>query len=162
MIKTKQYLLAALLINFSLALHAESMYTPNDLAKFNATNGCDSCDLSGAYLTGNHSKAVISNSNLTGAIGIGTFSAVNFTGSNLSSSNWSSANLSYANFAYIDLISVNFSGTNLVNAIFDGANTTNAIFDNAILYGSNISQDQLNAAKSYCGAVLPDGTVKNC
>jgi hypothetical protein len=38
-------------------------YAPTDLDKFNNTNVCSGCDLSGATLTGNHSHADLSNSN---------------------------------------------------------------------------------------------------
>lgn len=155
-----QYVLASLLFGISVSSYA--FYNPDHLAQFNLTNQCNNCDLSGSTLSGNHSGAVISTSNLTGSIGLGTFASANFSGSNLSSSNWSTANLSYAQLAFIPLIKANFTGAELSYANFDGANTNDAIFDNANLYGSNISQQQLSAAKSYCGATLSDGTKKNC
>ena len=49
-----------------------SSYNPDQLAQFNSTNQCSSCDLSGATLSGNHSGAVFSSSNLTGVNGSGT------------------------------------------------------------------------------------------
>lgn len=137
-------------------------YNPDQLAQFNLTNRCDNCDLSGAALSGNHSNAVLTNTNLTGAQGSGTFSSAYFNGSNLSGSNWSNANLSYASLTYIPLIKVNFTGANLSFAKFDGALTADAVFDHANLYGSNITQQQLDNAASYCWAILPDGTRKNC
>lgn len=141
-----------------------SRYNPNQLAQFKSTNQCDTCDLSGAVISGkeNHSNAVITNSNLTGAVITGTFAYANFGGSNLSGSDWSSANLSNASFAYIPLIKANFSNAILTYAKFDGAVTTDAVFNNANLYGSNITQQQLDNAASYCWAILPDGTRKNC
>lgn len=141
---------------------AKSLYNPDQLASFQKTNVCNNCDLSGASLSGNHSNAILTYTNLTGAIGTGTFSQSNFTGSNLSSSNWENANLSYAQLSYISLIDVNFTHANLSNANFEGSNTNNVIFDGANLYGSNITADQLARARSYCGATLTDGTIKNC
>lgn len=141
---------------------ASLAYNPDHLAQFKTTNQCHDCDLSGAFLYGNHSGAVLANTNLTGARGLGTFSQTNFSGSNLSSGNWSHANLSYAQLAYIPLVKVNFSGANLSYASFSGSNTNDANFAGANLLGSNITQDQLDAAASYCNATLPDGTKKHC
>lgn len=140
----------------------QSFYSPDQLAQFNQTNQCYSCDLSGARFDGNHSGAIFNDTNLTGSIGSGTFSNTNFSGSNLSSANWSSANLSYSLMSNILLIDADFSYANLSFVNFDGSNTNNAIFDGANLFGSNISAQQLQAAKSYCGATLTDGTKKNC
>lgn len=141
---------------------ASPSYNPDQLAQFNSTNQCYSCDLSGATLSGNHSGAVLNSSNMTGSRGTGTFSLANFSGSNLSSANWSDANLSYAQLSYIPLIKANFSGANLSFTNFEGSNTNDAIFNGANLYGSNISQQQLDSAASYCGATLPNGIKKNC
>lgn len=137
-------------------------YTPDQLAQFNETNECFNCDLSGATLSGNHSNAALISTNLTGSKGSGTFSAANFGGSNLSSANWSGANLSYAQLSYIPLIKTNFSNADLSFANFEGSNTNYAVFDGANLYGSNISQQQLDNAESYCWATLPNGVRKNC
>lgn len=160
--KVQRYaILASLLMGLTNVSFAAT-YNPDQLAQFNMTNQCYNCDLSGATLTGNHSNAVFSNTNLTGAKGSGTFSLSNFSGSNLSSSNWNQANLSYAQLTYIPLVNTNFSGANLSYANFEGALTANAVFDGANLYGANISQQQLDNAASYCWAILPNGTRKNC
>lgn len=137
-------------------------YNPDDLAQFNLTNTCNECDLSGAMLNGNHSGAGIFYTNLTGAIGRETFSMTNFAGSNLCSSDWAGANLSYAQMTYIPLIKANFTNADLSFANFEGSNTTDAIFEGANLYSANISQDQLDSSAGYCGAILPNGTKKNC
>lgn len=147
-----------ILSSFSFA----ASYNPDQLAQFNLTNQCNNCDLSGAYLSGNHSNAILIGTNLTGSTGKGTFSLASFGGSNLSSANWSHANLSYAQMAYIPLIKTNFYGSDLSFANFEGSLTNDAIFDDANLYGSNISQQQLDNSKSYCGAILPSGIKKNC
>src|SRR5579871_4179787 len=114
-------------------------YNPNQLAQFESTNSCDTCDLSGVTISGNenHSNAAITNSNLTGAVISGTFAYTNFGGSNLSGSDWTNANLSNASLAYIPLIKANFTNANLTYAKFDGAVTADAVFDHADLYGSN-------------------------
>lgn len=137
-------------------------YNPDQLAQFNTTNQCFSCDLSGATLSGNHSNAALISTNLTGSHASGTFSSANFGGSNLSSADWSKANLSYAQLTFIPLIKTNFSGADLSFTNFEGANTNDAIFDGANLFGSTITQDQLDSAASYCWATLPNGTKKNC
>lgn len=144
------------------ALARNYHYSPDQLAQFHETNECFDCDLSGATLAGNHSHAALISSNLTGSKGVGTFSAANFGGSNLCSANWSNVNLSYAQLSYIPLIKANFSGADLSYANFEGANTTDAVFDGANLFASNITPDQLHAAASYCWAILPDGSKKNC
>lgn len=144
------------------ALALNSAYNPDQLAQFNTTNQCFNCDLSGATLSGNHSNAALISTNLTGSKGSGTFSAANFGGSNLSSANWTDANLSYAQLSYMPLIKANFSCANLSYANFEGSNTNDAIFDGANLYGSNITQQQLDSAASYCWATLPNGVKKNC
>lgn len=158
----KSSLLLGALLCISTSSFSAISYNADQLAQFNLTNQCNSCDLSGARLSGNHSGAVLASTNLTGSIGTGTFSLANFSGSNLSSANWSNANLSYAQMTYIPLINTNFSGADLSYANFEGSNTNNAVFDGANLYGANISQQQLDTSKSYCGATLPSGIRKNC
>ncbi len=144
------------------AAFAAPLYNPDQLAQFSATNQCYSCDLSGATLSGNHSGAVFYATNLTGSQGTGTFSSANFSGSNLSSANWHGANLSYAQFTYLPLIKANLSEANLSYANFEGAIMTDAVLNGANLYGANISQQQLDTTASYCWAILPNGTKKNC
>lgn len=161
----KQVLLASLLVSISGTTFATTKvrtYKPDDVAQFNLTNQCNNCDLSGATLSGNHSNAAIVSTNLTGARITGTFSAAVFYGSNFSSADCSTANLSYANLTYIPLIKVNFSNADLSYANFEGSLTNDAVFDNANLYGSNISQSQLDSSMSYCGAIMPDGSKKHC
>ena len=160
--KRKCVLLVGLLISVSSSSFANLSYNPDQLAQFNLNNQCSNCDLSGAYFSGNHSGAVFSGTNLTGSIGRGTFSLTNFSGSNLSSANWSNANLSYSQIAFIPVVNTNFTGADLSYVNFEGTLTNNAIFDGSNLYGSNISQQQLDNSKSYCGATLPNGTRKNC
>jgi uncharacterized protein YjbI with pentapeptide repeats len=161
MTKLSQFFALSFLSCLSSAVLA-STYNPDQLADFNLTNVCNTCDLSGAMLYGNHSNAVLVNSNLTGVKGRETFSMTNFSGSNLSSSDWTGANLSYAQMSYIPLVKVNFTGADLSYAHFEGSNTTDAIFDNANLLNATITDEQLSVAASYCGAVLPNGTKKNC
>jgi uncharacterized protein YjbI with pentapeptide repeats len=164
MIRTWKYYALTSLFCFvtNSASAAINHYSPDQLAQFHATNQCFSCDLSGATLSGNHSNAALISTNLTGSKGSGTFSAANFGSSNLSSANWSNVNLSYAQLSYIPLIKTNFSGADLSYANFEGSNTNYAIFDGANLYGSNITQQQLDDAASYCWATLPNGIKKNC
>lgn len=159
--KTNFILVGALLVLSSAAFSSPS-YNPDHLAQFNLTNQCYNCDLSGAYISGNHSSAQLASTNLTGSIGFGTFSFANFSGSNLSNANWSYANLSNAQMAYIPLINTDFSGADLSYANFEGSVTNNAVFDDANLYGANISQQQLDNSKSYCRATLPSGIIKHC
>jgi len=162
--KLSQYAVLVSLLMGLTSVSFASSYNPNQLAQFNSTNQCDTCDLSGAVISGNqnHSNAVLTNSNLTGAVVSGTFAYANFGGSNLSGSDWSNANLSNASLTYIPVIKSNFTNANLTFAKFDGAVTADAVFDHANLYGSNITQQQLDNAASYCWAILPDGTRKNC
>lgn len=163
MIRTWKYsAFVSLFCFFSGNALAANLYNPDQLSQFNATNQCVSCNLSGATLSGNHSDAALITTNLTGSKGSGTFSATNFSGSNLSSADWNHVNLSYAQLSFIPLIKTNFSGADLSFANFEGSNTNDAIFDGANLYSSNISQQQLDSAASYCWATLPNGTKKNC
>jgi uncharacterized protein YjbI with pentapeptide repeats len=158
----KQYVSLFVGLAISASVSAKTTYNPDQLAQFNLTNQCHNCDLSGASFSGNHSGAVFASSNLTGSIGSGTFSQANFSGSNLSSATWSKMNLSYAQMTYMPLINTNFNGSDLSYANFEGAITQGANFVGCNLYGSNISQQQLDMAKSYCNAVLPNGDKKNC
>jgi hypothetical protein len=140
-------------------------YSPDQLAQFKSSKQCYNCDLSGATISGNFSSAILYGTNLTGANCSGreaNFALTNFSGSNLSSSNWSHANLSGAQLDFVPLVKANFSDAELSYADFQEAITTGAIFDNANLLGSNITQGQLDSAASYCGAILPNGTRKNC
>lgn len=155
-------LIAAFLVGVAGSASAKMAYKPDDVAQFNLSNQCNACDLSGASLSGNHSNAAIVSSNLTGAKISGTFSASVFYGSNLSSSDWSGANISYVNFSYTPLVKAKFNYADLSYANFEGALTNDAVFDHANLYGSNISQSQLDASGGYCWATLPNGTKKNC
>lgn len=161
MISLKNTCIALSLI-MSTASFAAVSYSPDQLAQFELTNQCNNCDLSGATLWGNHSGAVLATTNLTGVHASGTFAYANFSGSNLSSSNWEIVNLSNAQLAYIPLINANFFAANLSYANFEGANTQYANFGFANLYGSNISQQQLDNSVNYCGAILPSGARKNC
>jgi len=158
----KTSLIAGLLFGFTVNASAAISYNPDQLAQFNTNNQCANCDLSGAYLYGNHSGAVFSSSNLTGASGKGVFSQSTFPNSNLSSSDWSESNLSYAQMAYIPIIDANFGGANLSYANFEGSILNNSSFEYANLYGANISQQQLDSLRSYCWATLPSGAVKHC
>ena len=153
---------SSVLLAMSFSAIGQMTYSPDHVTRFNMTNQCKNCDLSGASLSGNHSGALLIASNLTGSTGRGTFSMSSFTDSNLSGADWSGANLSYGQLNGTVLTQTNFMGANLSFANFEKSNTNGAVFDYAILFGAKITQQQLDSAASYCNATLPDGSKKKC
>lgn len=82
----------------------------------------------------------------------------------LKNSNFSNAKFLYAQFTNADLSNVSlekgfFSHAQFMNVNFLGANLNKADLTKANLYGSNITQKQLNSSLSYLCATLPDGSV---
>ena len=138
-------------MSFNAAL-ANLKYDPADLDQFNNTNQCPGCDLSNAYLNGNHSQANLQGTNLTFATLSGNFSISNISDANGSQLYCKATNLSYTNF----------SNTILNKAVFYTANLEFADFTAADLYGAKITADQLSTAASMCNAILPDGSIGKC
>ena len=145
-------------------------YQPNDLAKLQKTGVCESCDLSSLSIfipSSDHRSINISGSNFV-ASGFKSF----VDGKSHQNSNFSSILGTKSNLAYLDLsgstfskallLNANLSSSTLSNTDFTGANVSGANFDSTILVGSNISESQLKTVKSYCDAVMPDGSMHKC
>jgi uncharacterized protein YjbI with pentapeptide repeats len=111
------------------------------------TNKCPGCDLSYADLSGKNLKEA----DLTGA----NLNAANLQDAKLQGANLTGANLNLVDFSKAKLNGANLTGASLVLARFnkarlDGANLTKAILD---------GQDKLSRAKSFEGAILPNGST---
>lgn len=102
-------------------------------------------DLRGADLT----RANLSGANLNGA---------NLTGCRLSGADLSKADLSCVNLNVGDLAGANLRGANLGGAELVGADLREADLSQADLTGTQVTQVNLEKAKSLEGATLPDGT----
>jgi uncharacterized protein YjbI with pentapeptide repeats len=114
------------------------------------------CDLternySGANLAGAIlAQATLSDSN---------FSEVNLTDANLAGVFARSTNFLKANFTNADLTNADLRESNFIDADFTGAITVGADFSGSYMTGAIISQEQLDAALSLKGAILPDGSI---
>ena len=86
---------------------------------------------------------------------------VNFQDSDLNNSSMNEANLQGANFQNADLRHVEFQHASLRGADFRNANLADARLDHANLIESNISKLQLDAVRSYTGAILPPELMQN-
>ena len=115
-------------------------YNTWDLSKFEESNRCTGCDLSGASLNSNHSGAILDYANLS-----------NINGEKI---NLSNAILEYANLSGAHLQNANFSKAWLTGAHFDGAHLFYANF-----FGAK-GVDLTNAV--VCSVILPDGKVSGC
>jgi uncharacterized protein YjbI with pentapeptide repeats len=147
----------------SAAAFSKITYNPADLDRFINTNQCPHCDLSGAAIGGNHSKALLAGANLTGFMTDPVIlSYSDLSGANLSHASLSNANLSYASFQNAFIIQARFCGSNMEFADFTGAIINDADFSFADLYGAKITSDQLARASSICNAILPDGLKGKC
>jgi uncharacterized protein YjbI with pentapeptide repeats len=105
---------------------------------FESTNHCSGCDLSNATITPNHSRAKLTNANLSGLY------TLHGTAANLSQADLSNTNMVGAN-----LYSANFTEANLAGAKLESAHVENANF-----YGAT----GLDLTHAYaCGATLPNG-----
>ncbi len=153
-------------------------YSADDLEQFNKYHICQKCDLSNAALEGKD-NSTLDGSNLMSARLEGQFVGSSFIGSTLtlvnsnylkvmvSNFNESRCNnakfyktsFSGASFQNADLSKVNFKASNLSSVDFTNANLRGANLDFTILIGAKLTQEQLNSAKSYYCAVLPDGTL---
>lgn len=147
---------------FLSSLGYASTYSQSDVDTFLKTNQCPSCDLSGMGLSGNHSGAILTKSNLTNSSVSANLSASDLTDAVLSDSYWQSSNLTFDNFTNAHLINVTFSRSNLEGANFTGAVIINTDFSDTNLYNAIISPEQLASAKSVCNATLPDGSKGQC
>ncbi len=124
--------------------YAENLtFNPADLQKFNTTNSCVECDLSNASLSGNHSQANLTDTNLSSSIGdfINLSEAV-LIGTNLTNSRFIKANFSQADFSNAALYQADFS--------------------NANLYKAKMTTEQISQLKSVCNATLPNGSMGPC
>lgn len=129
----KKYLLATLAASLLITSASASTYNAADLFRFEQTNECNSCDLSGAQLGYNHSGADLTYANLS-RIYVNPDTSVNL----------SAANLSYANLSMANLTGTHLDGAVLTHANLFGA--SNADVTNAYL----------------CNTILPNGTVTDC
>ena len=140
----KLFLASALSLGiFSTQIYASPTFNEEQLSQFEKTNQCVNCDLSGAPLTGNHSKANLVNANLSGIISAWGF--INFSEANLRNANLSGTQLSGANFSKADLTGAVFAGAVLNYANFYGATGVN-----------------LNNALETCNVTTPDGSILKC
>lgn len=118
--------------NFVVSKMFDISFDESDLSDSNLSNSeCDKCSLKNTKLK--NSK----------------FYKANFEDAQFTNADLSSANLEKGNFFKAQFMNVNFSGANLSGADFSRAN----------LYGSNITQRQLNSLGFYRCATLPDGSV---
>lgn len=101
----------------------------------------------------------------------------NLTGNDLTHHSMGKSAYKGSDFSYMYCVRVNFSGLDLTGCNFTGAELTGATFDGAILDGANftdaftrvagekeetfplVSLEQLQAAKSLKGTILPDKTL---
>jgi uncharacterized protein YjbI with pentapeptide repeats len=122
-------------------------------------------DLSGADLMG----ADLSFTTLTGADLSGAnfwwarFFAANLKGADLSHAALINANLSHTNLSGADLSEAGLMGANLKGADLSGAILNETYLRDAILIDANLSrtevtEEQLNKARSLEGAIMPDGS----
>lgn len=145
-------------------------YQPNDLAKLQKTGVCEHCDLSGfsGYISSLEGKPInIAGSNFVDSEFRSYLTRQTHQNSNFSSiigteSGLDNLDLSGSTFSKALLLNANMSNSTLSSTDFTGANISGANFDNTILVGSNISEIQLKTVKSYCGAVMPDGSIHKC
>lgn len=72
------------------------------------------------------------------------------------------ADLTGADLRNVNLINADLSLADLSRTNLTGANLTGADLSGACLWKATVSKDQLNAAKTLKGAVLPDGDLEKC
>lgn len=123
--------------------YAKPTYSYTQLDKFETTNACVGCDLSGARLENNHSNAKLDNANLSGIVSKDTY-GLNLSMASLKNANFSGAFLEYANFSQADLTDAHFDGASLFHANFYGAT------------GANLANAKL------CHTILADGSDSGC
>ena len=162
-----RYIINIVLLGTSGAVFATGLGSnPNDLKKFdqvhNGIHSCPSCDLSGSSfeLDTEFANSVLTSAILTKA----NFISANFSGSDFSHAQMGqidalSADLSSSNFQNVNLINANLQEADLSRANFSGANTTGVDLSDADLVQSNITNQQLCAAKAVEGATMPDGSI---
>ena len=115
----------------------------------------ESVNLQGANLRGASLKsAFLPSANLEGAILMST----NLQNVYLNKANLQGAHMLMTNLLGADLQYANLVGANLVGANLGGANLEGANLEGADLEHAKISNEQLAAAKSLKGAIMPDGT----
>ncbi len=156
--KIKLICFSALFI-ISSTCYAKPNYDANDLKKFQESNACRSCNLSNAYIYGDHRHADLVDANISDASFQGDNTMADFTnviGTKAYISNGSDAKINNA-----ILIDAQFSG-NFTNADFSNAVLRGASFSHTNLYGAKITSQQLSDARSVCDAILPDGTKGKC
>ncbi|HEX9131984.1 MAG TPA: pentapeptide repeat-containing protein [Ktedonobacteraceae bacterium] len=159
-----------------------------DLSGADLSDGADlngatlsGADLNGATLSGaNLGGATLSGANLGGATLSGanlrdtTLIEADLSQADLSRADLSSADLSYAhlksvllykanlngaNLSYADLSKANLNGANLSYANLGGADLGQADLSDANLRGAqDLTQEQLDKAKTLTGATMPDGS----
>jgi len=116
----------------------------------------EGADLSGADLSEAEPTAAI----LNGA----DLSHANLSGADLSEAILGDADLSSANLSGADLSEAGLMGTNLKGADLSGATLNETYLRDAILIDANlgrteVTEEQLDKAKSLVGATMPDGSI---
>ncbi|KTC94914.1 pentapeptide repeat-containing protein [Legionella feeleii] len=160
----KIILLTSLIIISPLTL-AKSYYEPHHIQVFKEKGVCDGCDLSGFDLTTNkNGPIVLKNSNLIRSNFYSPGNRQYSDFSNVMGLRFSmyDGEFSYSNFTNADLRNANLRYNNFTSADFTGANLTGADFYRVNLYHAKISSEQLKSVENICGAILPDGTEKDC
>ncbi|MFU8797085.1 MAG: pentapeptide repeat-containing protein [Gammaproteobacteria bacterium] len=153
-----------LLAALSTSVFAEKLADPEHVKKFYATGSCINCELSEERLIYRTfcQNSDMQGSNLSRSTVRCDFSSANFSGINGIRAIFDGHNYTRTNFSNAILIGATFTDRNMGYADFSGANVRDADFSKTILYGSKITKDQLDSAKSVCGAVLPDGSTGQC
>ena len=122
----------------------------------NNENSLASIDLQETNLNGaNLSMICLENANLQNT----SLKKANLHGTDLSGANLQGAILTEADLRRARLVGANLQGARLFLANLHGANLMGAILENANLHEAEITQEQLNTAKSLKGAIMPDRSI---
>lgn len=158
--------------------NARVNFVPSDVEKYEKTGICPKCDLSGAWINGKENSqlqgTILNGANLIGnfdnsdfsgafienamALDQRQFASCIFKGVNFSDSIFEDANFSGGDFTNANLSRANFSGSTMTTSNFTSAKLTGANLANVDFTGSNITRNQLQSAKTFCSAILPDGS----
>lgn len=136
----------------------------DDFVKFEQSNDCSECDLSGADLSGS-----MKNANPLKTLTDSNFENAAFTGSDIQQANFDCSNLAGAKLDGIRSRHPNFNkadlnGADLTNAMLDTPNFFNADLSDASLTGvtwGSITQEVALSGAKLCNTTMPDSTLDN-
>src|SRR6266496_644397 len=129
--------------------------------RLDAIVALNDADLSGIKLGGvNLSYVNLSGANLRNAdLSQANLNSADLSGAHLKSVLLYKANLNGADLGYTDLSEANLNGANLSSANLGGADLSGADLSQADLSGAqDLTQEQLDKAKTLKGATMPDGS----